>query len=215
MNTTRIEACKFCMGSHRITTCAKKMSFGKEWTGTELIKYLKEEAPYSIMNAIDCRRIISSDISNTKTAKHLVVHMIHTRVNPPSMMNPSEEHLVATISLLNNKGDHVDCYHRCLVEFNYVMMYIGKHQVTKNRFLFCHVAIESGDEKFNAHINQHTQQSFFQSQQNLLSQLSQNSGNFIHMNQSVNDMGYPVGVYQGYPYPLTQQNNLPASHPEK
>ena len=76
-------------------------------------------------------RIISSDIKNTKNARYLDVHMLYTRVKPPPMMNPSEEHLVATISLLNVKGDPLDGYNRCLVEFNYVLSYIGKHQGTK------------------------------------------------------------------------------------
>ena len=126
-NNQRIEACKFCLGSHRITTCSKKASLGNEWKGFDWIKYLKEEAPYSI----DYMRIISSDIKNTKNARYLDVHMLYTRVKPPPMMNPSEEHLVATISLLNVKGDPLDGYNRCLVEFNYVLSYIGKHQGTK------------------------------------------------------------------------------------
>lgn len=32
-NNQRIEACKFCLGSHRITTCSKKASLGNEWKG--------------------------------------------------------------------------------------------------------------------------------------------------------------------------------------
>ena len=129
---------------------SKKTALGREWSGSELMNYLKNEAPFSILNSLDCLRIISSDILNTRNAKHLIVHMIHSRVKPAPMMNPQDTHLVATVSLLNAKGDSIDGYHCCLVEFNSVLMYIGKHQGTKNRYLFCSVINESVGEKFNA-----------------------------------------------------------------
>ena len=93
------------MSFHQITTCPKKAALGREWSGSELMNYLKNEAPFSILNSLDCLRIISSDISNTRNAKHLIVHMIHSRVKPAPMMNPQDTHLVATVSLLNAKGD--------------------------------------------------------------------------------------------------------------
>ena len=130
-------------------------------------------------------RIISSDIKNTKNARYLDVHMLYTRVKPPPMMNPSEEHLVATISLLNVKGDPLDGYNRCLVEFNYVLSYIGKHQGTKNRFLFCHIADESIGEKFNTRNMLLFQQQMYHSQQKFLSQLSQNFGQILQYNQAI------------------------------
>ena len=134
------------------------------------------------MRNSDCLRIISSDIYNTKNAKHLIVHTIHSRVRPAPMMNPSESHLVVTISLLNAKGDPLEGYHRCLVEFKYVINYIGKHQGTKHRYLFCHVSEESVGDSFNARTDPLSTQQFIQSQQHFLSQLSHNSGVHLPIN---------------------------------
>ena len=48
----------------------KKSSKGKEWNGLDLIHYLKEDAPYTILNSLDSQRIITSDISNTVGKGH-------------------------------------------------------------------------------------------------------------------------------------------------
>ena len=59
----------------------------------------------------------------------------------------------------------------------YIYIYIGKHQKTKNRFLFCYVSQESIGEKFLSRLQLNTQQKFIQTQHGLthMSQLSQNS----------------------------------------
>ena len=66
----------------------------------------------------------------------MIIHMMHTRVKPSFMSNPKLQDLVSTITLLYTKGDPIEGYHRCLVDFNMVLVYIGKHQTTKNRFFF-------------------------------------------------------------------------------
>ena len=80
-NNERVESWSFCQGHHRITTCIKKSDKGKECNGNELIQYLKEDATYTILNSLDRQRIITSDIYNTKTSRHMIIHMMHTRVS--------------------------------------------------------------------------------------------------------------------------------------
>ena len=95
------------------------------------------------------------------------------------------------------------------------MRYIGKHQGTKNIYLFFHVANESIGDRFNARTVQLSQHQIFQSQKQLLNQLSQNYGNMNHINQEIvnNQSASNKWPHYAFPLPLTNYNHV--SQPEK
>ena len=173
-NSERRITCQFCTGSHKITNCLKKKELGKTWLGKDIIKYMKEYAPYSILQHKDTRRVITDEISNTKTARNLLIHTLHSKFLPSQACNPTEEELACTISLLNSKAEVVVGYERCIVSFQSVVNYIGKHQSTKNRFIFSSIEEESIGSSFYGR-NQSLSQRHGYNNYVALANMSQNS----------------------------------------
>ena len=76
-----MQSCSFCKGTdNRMTNCPLKDSYGKPQDGTELIKYLTNSCSFSISTQYNKERIVSTDVSCQTGVKHLVSHMLHSKI---------------------------------------------------------------------------------------------------------------------------------------
>ena len=80
------------------------------------------------------KRVISDEILNTKTACNLLIYTLYSKFLANQACNPTEEELAG--------------YKQCIVLFQSVINYIGKHQSTKNRFIFSTIEKESIGSSF-------------------------------------------------------------------
>jgi len=144
-------SCSFCKGvDHRISNCPEKDKYGINWDGTELIKYLKTLSPYSILSASDKNRIITSDVTVGRNGiKHVVVHMMHSKISViHNKGRPSEDEFVATVSFLDCCGQPLTGYNRCLLNFSRLTEYLYKNQRKAGRYIFSTVEKDSVGPNF-------------------------------------------------------------------
>ena len=144
------QSCSFCGSTEhrRITACPILRGFGDPETDTEVVEYLKKNAPFSLLKDVDMDKIITEDISRRYSVKHMVMHTLHIRWRTDLSSRPREDEFVVCISLLGDKAKPVPGYSRCLVDLSQVIKYIYTNLGKKNRFIFSHVRKESVGSQF-------------------------------------------------------------------
>ena len=97
------KSCTFCKGSNHLTNkCPLKESCGITQDGTQLMKYLTKSCPFSILAESDKDRIMTTDISCQISIKHVIVHMLHSKIsNFSNHLRSSEEDLAVTVTFLD------------------------------------------------------------------------------------------------------------------
>ena len=147
---TKTSSCGFCGDcSHRITRCGKKKALGKEQDGSLLAAYLLNSAPFSLLNKNESRELIVHDMSSRSGVRHMVVHSLHSKWNCDISTRPTQNDLSARITFLNQYGEPLGGYNRCLVDLIRVLEYIYANKNKKGRYIFSTLHEESIGPQFH------------------------------------------------------------------
>ena len=137
----------YCAGPHVINSCPNKDFYEKDKIGNELIFYLNKQSPYVILEEHKQVQIISSDISNTKGCKHMVVHTVYSICTPsvPGSINPGKTNF--WVNLWKREVKPCEGYNRCYVDHPSVMRYIYKDIGSRKKFLKNTIKEDSVEQK--------------------------------------------------------------------
>ena len=135
---------------------------------------------------------------------------MHSKVNPSPMRSPEDHQFVVSLSLLDRVGRCVEGYDHCIVEFNQVLAYIGKHQSTKSRYIFCNVEKESVGSQFYARVQRQSQWSMSPNSSQPMIQMS----NQIYMPQQ-SQSGNQIASYSSGPDHHYSQVCSTVQHPSR
>ena len=99
--------------------------------------YLSKLFPFSILPEADKAKIVTADVSCQYGIKHVIVHIIHSKLsNVSNDSRPSDDELSAIVSFLDGYGKFMPGYKRCLLNFLCSIEYIYKHQKKQGRNIF-------------------------------------------------------------------------------
>ena len=130
--------CYFCKGiNHWVSNYLLKDSYDVIYDGLVLIKYMTTRCPFSSIDQNRHANIITTDVSGRIGIKHVIVHMVHSKVNVSSLQNrPQEDDLAATVTYLDLYGKPMSGYNRCLLNLRVLIEYIYKHQRKSGWYIF-------------------------------------------------------------------------------